>query len=181
MKSDNQDFEVCPFTVVIDSNEGAPWLFREFKSRGTAKPLVIKTVNKALWSMGKRDVIVKGKTFRRGLADYSIDGMEESIQIERKSHEDLYGTLGGRRDDFEAEIARLNMCDFACVIIECGWGQIAEAPENSALKPTSVIGTIIAWQQRYPKVHWITAGTRAQAERLAFRVMERFWEDRQVK
>lgn len=36
---------------------------------------------------------------------------------------------------------------------------------------------LTGWQQRYPKVHWITAGTRAQAERLAFRVLERFWED----
>jgi ERCC4-type nuclease len=177
MGKPEQEFEVCPFTVVIDSNEGAPWLFRDFKARGTGKPLVIKTVNKPLWSTGKREVLVKGSRMMHGLADYSIDGMEELIQIERKSHEDLYGTLGARRDQFESEIARLNLCEFAVVIIECGWGQLAEAPENSSLKPASVIGTIIAWQQRYPKVHWITAGTRAQAERLAFRVLERFWED----
>lgn len=174
------EFEVCPFTVVIDDNEGAPWLFRELRAKGSGLPLVVKTVSKSLWSMGKRQVFISdGKPMMHGLADYSIEGLEELIQIERKSHGDLYATLGGRRDKFEAELARLNMCDFACVIVECGWGQLVEPPENSELKPSSVIGSIIAWQQRYQKVHWITAGTRAQAERLAFRVLERFWEDRQ--
>lgn len=172
-----QEFEICPFTVVVDSNEGAPWLFRELVAKGSKKPLVIKTIPKALWSMGKRSIIIDGRTYTRGLADYSIDGLEERIQIERKSHADLYGTLGGRRGEFEAEIARLNMCDFACVVVEAGWGQIAEAPEGSELKPSSVIGTILAWQQRYQKVHWITAGNRSQAERLAFRILERFWTE----
>lgn len=178
MGKPEHEFEVCPFTVVIDSNEGAPWLFRDFKAKGTGKPLVIKTVQKPLWSMCKRTVTVKGRQFVRGLADYSIDGLEEAIQIERKSHEDFYSTLGQRRMEFEAELMRLSQCEFACVVIECGWGQIAERPENSQVLPTSVIGSIIAWQQRYKNVHWITAGTRAQAERLAFRVLERFWKDR---
>jgi ERCC4-type nuclease len=180
MGKSEQEFEVCPFTVVIDSNEGAPWLFREFKSKGSGTPLVIKTVNKPLWSMSKKLYEVDGKSIWRGLADYSIDGLEDKIQIERKSHEDLYATLGGRRDNFEAELMRLSECDFACVIVECSWNQIAEQPDNSKLLPSSVIGSIIAWQQRYHKVHWITAGNRAQAERLAFRVLERFWNDRQT-
>jgi hypothetical protein len=172
------EFEVCPFTVVIDSNEGAPWLFRELNEKGSKKPLVIKTVKKALWAMGRMDFVVEGRTIKRGLADYSIDGMEELIQIERKSHTDLYGTLGGRRDEFEAEMMRLSKCEVAYVITECGWAQIGEAPPDSGVYPSSVIGTIISWQQRYPKVHWLTAGTRSVAERLAFRVLERFWDDR---
>lgn len=172
------DFELCPFTVVIDSNEGAPWLFRDLVARGTKKPLVIKTTEKALWAMNRKPYVVDGQTILRGLADYSIDGWEERIQIERKSHDDLYQTLGQRRNEFEAEMMRLSECDFACVIIECGWAHIGEKPPDSKLHPSSVIGTIISWQQRYPKVHWITAGTKAQAERLAFRVLERFWEDR---
>lgn len=178
MAKSESEFEVCPFSVVIDSNEGAPWLFRELVAKGSRKPLVIKTVKKALYSMGKYPCIVNGKVIHRGLADYSIDGWEERIQVERKSHEDLYSTLGQRRDEFEAELIRLSMCEFACVIIECGWSQISDPPPNSGLKASSVIGSILAWQQRYQRVHWITAGTRATAERLAFRMMERFWEDR---
>lgn len=172
-----QEFEVCPFTVVIDSNEGAPWLFREFKKNKL--PLVIKTVNKALWSIGKMSFVVDGQTHIRGLADYSIDGLEQLIQIERKSVADLFGTLGFRRSEFEAEMMRLSMCDFACVIVEGGWGHIAEGVRESKLLPSSVKGTILAWNQRYPKVHWYLAGNKAMAEKLAFEVLERFWKDRQ--
>lgn len=178
MGKSQPEFEVCPFTVVIDSNEGSPWLFREFKARGSGLPLVIKTVNKPLWSMSKRDVIVDGRTISKGLADYSIDGWEDRIQIERKSHEDLFGTIGSRRELFEAELQRLNMCEFAIVIVECSYAQLGQAPENSQVRPISVMGSIDAWEQRY-KVRWAFTGTRALAERKAFRVLERFWQDSQ--
>lgn len=171
------EFDMCPFTVVVDSNEGAPWLFRDLVAKGTKRPLVIKTVKKPLWSMHRQGITVDGKLYVRGLADYSIDGHEEHIQIERKSHEDLYGTLGDRRGEFEAELIRLSECRFACVIVECGWPHLLDAPKDSSLKPSSVIGSILAWQQRYQRVHWIMAGNRSMAERLAFRTLERFWED----
>jgi len=174
-KDVKQDFEVCPFTVVVDSNEGAPWQFLGLKGRsknGIRPPMIIKTVKKPLWNWG-RDV------HGTGLADYSIDGLEELIQIERKSIDDLFGTLAGRRDNFEREIERLNrQCESACVMIEGSFGHIASFKSHGP-DPASVIGTMLAWGQRYPKVHWMTAGSRDMAERLAFRFLERYWLDRE--
>lgn len=170
-----QEFEVAPFTVVIDSNEGAPFSFQGIKGRkrnGVQLPVVVKIVRKPMWNIGRAD-------HGTGLADYSIEGLEELVQIERKSIEDLFGTLSSRRENFEREIDRLNrQCEAACVLIEGSFGHIASFKSHGP-DPASVIGTMIAWGQRYPKVHWIPAGSRDMAERLAFRFLERFWIDRE--
>jgi hypothetical protein len=93
-------------------------------------PYVVTTTKMALWAALIRDVrIRKGKhveTHAVGLADYSILGLEKHIQIERKSLSDLFGTIGARRDRFEAEIKRLHEdCKAAYVIIEAGWPEIS--------------------------------------------------------
>jgi len=168
-------FEVVPFTVVIDTNEGAPYQFTGIKGRsknGVKLPQVIRTVKKPMYLM-ERD------KWNAGLGDYSIDGLETKIQVERKSIDDLFGTLGGRRENFEREIARLNeQCDMAYVMIEGSFAHITNFHDHGP-EPSSVIGTMISWGQRYPKVHWIPAGSRDMAERLTFRMLERYWLDRE--
>lgn len=173
-ESSETEFEVAPFTVVVDSNESAPWQFRGLKGRarnGVRPALIVKTVQKPLWAWGRKE-------FGTGLADYSIDGCEEEIQIERKSVDDLFSTLSQRRNEFEKEIARLDrQCRFAAVVIEAGYPAIASFRAHGP-DPASVVGTMVAWGQRYPRVHWMAAGSRDMAERLAFRVLERFWIDK---
>lgn len=168
-------FEVVPFSVVIDTNEGVPYQFTGIKGRsknGVKLPQIIKTVKKPLYLMDRAEWGV-------GLADYSIDGLEYEIQIERKSIGDLFGTLAGRRENFEREISRLNdQCKVAAVMIEGSFAHITNFREHGP-DPSSVVGTMVSWGQRYPKVHWITAGSRDMAERLTFRMLERFWLDRQ--
>lgn len=173
------EVEVCPFEVVVDSNEGAPFNFLGLKSPAAQgkKPIVVRIVRKALWNMAVRRVETKRGAFDVGLADYSIEGMERRVQIERKSVADLFGTLGGRREKFEAEIKRLSEdCQFAAVVVEGGWDQIIMWRGNGP-EPQSVIGTILAWMQRYRNVHWVLCPSRSAAERLTFRMLERFWND----
>ncbi len=170
---------LCPFTIVRDSNEGHPFPFLGLKTRKSegAKPLVIKTVQKPLYATSVRDVQVGAAIHSVGLADYSIEGMEHRIQIERKSIADLFGTLGDRRGRFEAEIKRLHEdCEFAAVVVEGGWSQISRWQGNGP-KPDSVTGTIVAWMQRYRNVSWILADSRSIAEKLTYRALERFYSD----
>lgn len=168
---------VCEFTVIVDSNEGHPYQFEGIKCRRTQKPLIIQTKRKPLWSTSVREVTTKRGTYRVGLADYSIEGYEDRIQIERKSLEDLFGTLGGRREKFEAEIKRLHEdCEFSCVLIEADWNQIFRW-RKSGLNPESVFGTVTAWRQRFPRCHWLFNPSRAFAERHCFRILERFYRD----
>lgn len=171
-----------PFSIVVDKNEGFPYRFSGMVADGAnaGRPIVVNTVSKALYLMGRRQIEVKGNLFQKGLADYSIDGLEELIQIERKSLEDLYGTLGGRRDDFEAEIARLNLCDFAAVVVEASWDDILNnPPDHSRLLPKTVRQTIVSWSMRYRHVHWFTCSGRDDAENLTYRLLEMFWRHRE--
>lgn len=127
------EFIQNPFKVVVDSNETTPYLFRGISRKhasGVSLPLVVDIVRKPLWATDPLDIQVRrGKhidTHRVGYADYSIDGLERHIQIERKSISDLFGTIGGRRGRFEAEITRLDRdCKAAYVVIEADWPQIS--------------------------------------------------------
>lgn len=174
----------CPFKIVACTNEGIPYRFTGMvtdKSEGEL-PIIVDVVRKPLYLMAKRTIELphKGKSFVKGLADYSIDGLEEEIQVERKSKEDLFGTLGGRRDDFEAEIARIGQCKVAAVVIEAEWTEIFQDPPGySRLPPKVVSRTILSWSQRYPNVHWFTCAGRQHAENLVFRMLEMFWRRRE--
>jgi len=172
------EFAICEFTVVVDSNEGAPFQFQDLTRKlpnGERVPLVVRTEKKAMWSMGR-------SKHGAGLADYSIEGMEEQIQVERKSLEDLFGSVTSGRANFEAEIRSLNRrCKFAAVVIEGGWSAIQAGLPGSQVSPQSVIETIVAWQQRYPIVHWMPMPTRDMAERMTFRILDRFWRDNHDK
>lgn len=171
--------DVCPFKVIVDSNESAPFPFVGIKSRQHKdRDLVIEQIRRPLWNHEPRDVEVKSNVHRVGFGDYSIEGYESKFAIERKSVPDLFGTLSSRRDRFEAEIKRLHEdCEFACVIIEGDWPQILNWRGHGP-DPKSIHGTIIAWQQRYKGCHWELCPSRAFAEKQAFRLMERFWLDR---
>ena len=159
------DYIICPFTTVIDTREQAPFSFRGIKSdaKQGGKPLIIKTTVKTLTS-----------------GDYSIEGFEDRLACERKSLPDLFQTLSHGRDRFERELARLNLMDFAAVVVEADWAAILQPNATySAMRPKSIVRSVIAFQQRYVKVHWWMMPTRWTAEQVCFRVLDRFWQDRE--
>lgn len=161
----------CPFTIVIDTREQAPWSFIGIKTDSDKKyrPMIVCTTRMKLDS-----------------GDYSISGYENQISIERKSLSDAFGTFTVDRERFERELERLNAMKYAAVVIEGDWSGIAAGPERSTRSELhrGVIGktclrSICAWSQRFPNVHWWALPTRLWAERWAFRQLERFWLDRQ--
>lgn len=171
---------VCPFSVVINSREREPYRFQNMKERGPKKrPLTIPKLRRPLWTENTRAIDIKGDTYQIGLADYTIEGLEQQVQIERKTLADLFGALGVRRFCFEAQIKRLHEdCQYAEVVIEGDWSAICHWTGHGPT-PQSVIGTIKAWQQRYHNVHWNLYRDRESAEQFTFRALERFWIDRQ--
>lgn len=161
---------LCPFSVVIDTREQAPWSFTGFKADSNKKyrPLVVNTETRTLPT-----------------GDYSIYGMEADICIERKSPSDAFSTFTADRERFERELERMAAMRWSAVVIECGWDQILAGPQRMerSEKHSEVIGktvyrSILAWSQRYPMVHWFPMPTRLAAERTAFRLLERWWIDR---
>jgi len=157
---------LIPFTVAVDTREQSPWAFADLRadSNKRFRPLIIPTARRTLPS-----------------GDYSIVGHETDVAVERKSIQDAFGTFGRQRDRFERELARLSETMFySCVIIEAEWSEIHERPpEFSQLVPKTILRSVIAWQQRYTNVHWFLLPDRRQAEDTCFRVLERWWRDRQ--
>jgi hypothetical protein len=161
---DAPEFGVCPFTVVRDSNEGNPF---EFDQITNSDGLLIKV-----------PVVVR-PLYLSGLADYTIDGHETEIQIERKA-DDLYSSMSERRDIFESEIERLNdMCDFAAVICEIPRGTVIMDNNRFGARSKSILNTVSSWRVRFPGVHFCFCEGRWDAEQECWRLLSGWWWRRQ--
>lgn len=157
------------FEVIVDSNEDHPWTFQGITSSAR---------------QGSRELIIKTHRKRLETGDYSIVGHETEIAIERKSLEDLYGTVAGRRENFEKEHQRmqqiLSFGGVAAVVIEASLDKaLDDAPMYTSYKPTALLGTWVWWQMRYG-VPWCWCGTRAHAELVCYRMLDAFWRDRNM-
>lgn len=169
----------CGFTIVVDSREQSPFAFTDICADA---------------DRDNRELLVP--TTWKGLAtgDYSIEGLEGYIAIERKSREDLYGTIVStedRRERFVAELERMtsmhwnaeatgNPQPFTAVIVEETFGAcLRNPPDYGRMKPEhkskTLARSVLAFQQRFPLVQWCFADDRRLAEVVAYRWMERFW------
>lgn len=111
--------------------------------------------------------------------DYSIQGFTNQITIERKSLPDAFGSFGRDRDRFERELTRLAEFLHAFIVIEADWRTILRRPPKySKLNPRTVLASVVAWQQRYG-VHFWCCPDRAFAERITYRILDRFYQDQQ--
>jgi DNA excision repair protein ERCC-4 len=172
---------LCPFVILIDNREKAPYSFTELprkKKYGKGRKGGKNSVPASLY--------VPTETRYLPTGDYSIDGMEDRFAIERKSLEDLYGTIGQHRERFEAELERLNALDFAAVVIEANqreiWAPSRYRPDwRSKLDPRAVEGSIVAWSIRFPRVHWWAMGGKREAEVRVFEACEKFWGQEEKK
>lgn len=155
----------CPFTIICDNNEGLPYTFQGLTA-DDGRPLYVPTEKKSLYT-----------------GDYSILGWEDYVTVERKTLEDLYGSIGGNRDRFENVIRRMAEMAAACVVVEATMEQILlDPPKHSKVKPKTISRTMLSWTERYG-VAWFTvggarAGDRRLGEHMTFRFLEKFYEHR---
>lgn len=162
------DLYVCPFTVLVDTREQAPWTFQGI------------VIERRLWSITRI-----AATLATG--DYTIAGCEDRLCVERKSAADLVGSVTAGNARFRREHER--MADivkfggaaggFACVIVEGSLSAICDELDADAgrkVTSESVLGAVASWPQRY-RVPWFFAGDRRTAERLAFKVMLKWWKE----
>lgn len=150
-------------TVVIDTREQVGYRFQDLRCdvADGGGILTVPTERKTLPS-----------------GDYSLTGYESRIAVERKSLSDCYHTLGSGRERFERELARLDAMEFAAVVVEATWEQLAtEPPPHTELNPKTVFRSVLAWMVRYPTVHWLACGPRRLAEVTTFRLLERFLKE----
>lgn len=159
---------ILPYTILIDQNEGLPYTFENIRS--------IKLIGGVYPAM-----VVKTKICYLKTADYSIDGYEDKVAIERKTLSDLYGTLGGGRDRFEREMCRLVEFQYGAIVVEADLSDVMKPTRKdpdfkSQLSPRSVFGTYVSWSIKYD-ISWIFAGNRRNAEYTTFHLLRKFTEE----
>jgi len=85
-------------------------------------------------------------TVRRALAagDYSVEGLEEIVAVERKTVEDFVKTVIRERERFDRELEKLATYTAACVVVEGSLSDILDANYRTGAHPNSILGAAIA-------------------------------------
>ena len=109
--------------------------------------------------------------------DYSLDGFERRVAVERKSLADLVGCLGADRERFQRELARLRGYDSAVVVVESPADDLRGGRYRSELDAGAAWQSVLAFTMRY-RVPFIFCADRADAEAVTFDFLRHFHRDR---
>ena len=147
------------FVIVVDSQETKyPYLFSgELLVR---KPLLVDGI-------------------RTG--DYSIQGYERKITIERKTVADLYSSLSQRRVKFMEEMERVQHFDCKALVIEGTYDQVINPARGSYTKKysrmdrNSVLGSLVKINMEYG-ITVIFAGNRRNGEEWTLHTLKMFFK-----
>jgi len=109
--------------------------------------------------------------------DYSVKifdtNYNNEIAIERKSLQDIIGSITQGRERFEKEMIRSLEIPHFYLIIEGSWDDIYSHNYISQIPPNSVINTILGWQIKYG-YHIIIADNHRRAEDFVKRILNLF-------
>jgi DNA excision repair protein ERCC-4 len=134
--------------ILIDSREQHPYLFdnKDLNTQVAALPI----------------------------GDYSIQGFQDRVAVERKTLDDLVGCLVGKnRDRFERELQKGRYLDLFVVVVEASMNDIRSGAYRSDMKPHAVLQSIIAFQIRYG-TSFIFAGSRAGGEYITLSLLQKY-------
>lgn len=104
--------------------------------------IVIDTREQEPYAFGPKHVIVTRKALLAG--DYSIEGHEDSVAVERKTLEDFVSTVIRSRKRFKKELQRLSGYQFACIVVEADLSDILGGRYRSGANPNPILGTILS-------------------------------------
>lgn len=162
--SDEDRSIVTPFTILIDTQEKHPFRF-EGMLHDDSRPIIARTRIQTL-----------GPTH----GDYSLQGFDGECHVERKSLEDVIGTVmgfGERRERFERTLEFLSGIWTSAVVVECSLGAALSAIDARGKKSVEenrkiFFRSVLAWQVDYT-VPWLFCDSRRLAEVATFRILAR--------
>jgi ERCC4-type nuclease len=96
--------------------------------------------------------------------DYSLEGFENKVAIERKSLEDFISTVVHDRGRFEVELQKLAGYKHAWVVVEGSLEDVLSGNYRSKITPQSLLGITTALMVDYIPI--LFAGNRACARAL---------------
>ena len=85
-------------------------------------------------------------TVRRKLeaGDYSVEGLEHEVAVERKTLDDFVSTVIHSRERFRKELAKLANYRAACVVVEAGLIDVLLARYRGDAHPNAVLGSALS-------------------------------------
>ena len=137
-----------PFRIVVDTRERKPY-FED---------------------LGDEDVIHK----KLDTGDYSIEGFENLVAVERKSLNDLIRSISVDRDRFLNEIIRGNDLAGFIVVIESTRGHVGSGNYYSKMHPNAIFGTLSAWEANND-VQFVWATNRDGGEAETLEQLTKWW------
>lgn len=77
--------------------------------------------------------------------DYSVQGLEHIVAIERKSLGDLLGCIGTSRERFDREVQRLLAYPVRAIVVEATWPDLEQGEWRSQVTPAAAVGSALGW------------------------------------
>ena len=134
--------------ILHDTREQTPYLFERYPDV-TIQPAALQT------------------------ADYSLHGLTDRIGLERKSLDDLTGTLTKGRERFARECERGQGLDYFGLIVEASMDDAKNHNYRSQMTPQSLLQTLAAYSIRYGlHIHW--CGSRAGGEYMVYSLLQKY-------
>jgi DNA excision repair protein ERCC-4 len=138
-------------------------------------PIVIDTREQLPYDFKHPSVI---RTLKTG--DYSIEGLENSVVVERKRHNEIVQCMTWGRERFERELERARNFRRFHLVIEASTqalmdGLYEDWPNGTHIN--SIRGTLIAWCNRFDSLRIWTPGTRVLAIDLVEHILKKAWTD----
>lgn len=105
--------------------------------------------------------------------DYTLQGLQDRIGLERKSLSDLTGTLTSGRNRFQRECERGRGLEYFGLIVEASMEDVRTHNYRSQMTPQSLLQTLAAYSVRYGlHVHW--CGCREGGEYMVYSLLGKF-------
>ena len=132
--------------------------------------------------MAKSSELGIGQTARAAslpTGDYSLQGLETIVAIERKSKQDLIACVGRERKRFDREVQRLLAYPVRALVVESTWPEVEAGDWRGEVRPEAALGSLLGWAAAGLPV--IMAGDRARAgkytARLLYLAARRRWRE----
>ena len=111
--------------------------------------------------------------------DYSVQGLESIVAVERKSLSDLLGCIGQHRERFDREVIRLLAYPCRAIVVEASWPDLEQGEWRSQVTPAAAVGSVLGWIAQGVPI--VMAGDHERAGRyvgrLLFTAARRRWRE----
>jgi len=135
--------------------------------------ITIDTREQMPWSFPPHLASVQRGTLKSG--DYALDGDGKNFAIERKSLNDLVGTLSTGWERFERELVRMQTFPVRCIIVEGSWSQVLDHEYEAPLVQPNFLRSRIC-NLVMDDVHVLFADNAQYAAFLAWGVLKARWD-----